>query len=202
MNEHRRALLKALALSPLVALTWQPVSAATDLLEVFRKKYADLRSVSFTFSSTTAKGTVKAQRGNKHRIVLPDRTLVSNGTYAWNAVNANKTVVSERIKPRQMETSLDKIFFLVFATYTASVVGTTSTGGTIRLVPPDASMKIGTIDKLDLVVTNKGIVTSILVYEGGMTTKWKITKLKVNPKFDASTFEYSVPKGWQEIDLR
>lgn len=202
MNKQRRAILKALSLSPLMLAAYQTSTGKTDILEAFRKRFADLRSISFSFSSSTAKGTIKAQRGNKHRIVLPDRTLVSDGLTTWNAVAANKTVVIERAKPRQMETSLDKIFFLVFATYTSSVVSTSSTGGTIRLTPPDASVKIGTIEKLDLVVTSSGLVTSIVVYEGGLTTTWTIKNLKTNPDLPASTFTMKVPSGWQVIDLR
>lgn len=200
--ETRRSLLRALALSPLFLVPAMRAYAKDDVLTAFRKRFANLSSISFRFSSNTAKGSIQARKGGSHRIVLPDRTLVSNGKVIWNAVAASKTVVIEPVKKRAGEFSLDQIFFVVFSAYTATVAKTTTKGGTIRLTPPDASMKIGNVDKLDLTVASTGLVSSIDVYEGSNTTTWKISNLKINPKLKDSTFTFSVPGGWQTVDLR
>ncbi len=200
--ESRRSLLRAIALSPLLLIPALPANAKDDVLTAFRKRFANLSSISFRFNSSTAKGSIQARKGGSHRIVLPDRTLVSNGKIIWNAVAASKTVVIEPVKKRAGEFSLDQIFFVVFSAYTATVTKTTSSGGTIRLTPPDASMKIGNVDVLDLVVSNNGLVSSIVVHEGSNTTTWKISELKINPALKENSFTFSVPGGWQTVDLR
>ncbi|RPI65527.1 MAG: outer membrane lipoprotein carrier protein LolA [Ignavibacteriae bacterium] len=198
----RRSLLRALALSPLLLVPAMRAHAKDDVLTAFRKRFANLSTISFRFSSAAAKGTIQARKGGSHRIVLPDRTLVSNGKTLWNAVAASKTVVIEPVKKRAGEFSLDQIFFVVFSAYTATVTKSTSSGGTIRLTPPDASMKIGNVDVLDLVVSSNGLVSSIVVHEGSTITTWKITDLKLNPTLKDSTFTFTVPGGWQTVDLR
>jgi len=198
---HRRRFLSLIALAPLAAPVLSSKSSGKGLVETFRSRYMDLRSIDLKFSSPILSGRLQAVTGGRYRIEAADRTLVCDGTSVWNAQHSSRTVVIDKFDPRAETFSLDRIFFVLLNVYVPSEQKTAA-GKVVRLVPPDPSAMIIGIQRVDLSLDRRGDVTRIDVTEGGTTTTWTISKVRLNPKLDATRFRYSAPSGWNVVDLR
>lgn len=198
---HRKEFLSLLAVSPLLASSLTSRPAGKGLVDTFRDRYSGLRSIDLQFSSSVLSGRLLAVKGGSYRIEASDRTLVCDGASVWNAQHTSRTVVIDRFDPRSEAFSLDRIFFVLLNVYVPSEQKTRA-GNVVRLVPPDPSALIIGIEMVDLALDRKGNVIRLDVTEGGTTTAWKISQVRVNPKIDAARFRYSAPAGWNVIDLR
>ncbi len=198
---HRRRFLSLIAATPLISASLVSGTNGKGLVETFRRRYSDLRSIDLQFSSDVLSGRLQAVKGGRYRIEAADRTLVCDATSVWNAQHSSRTVVIDTFDPRAEAFSLDRIFFVLLNVYVPSEQKTAA-GNVVRLVPPDPSAMIIGIQRVDLMLDRRGDVTRLDVTEGGATTTWRISKVRLNPKIDVARFRYSAPSGWNVIDLR
>ncbi len=204
----RRTFLKVLGIAGVAApvLLFSEAAVGSDknsknVVERFRELYADLKSISLSFSSSQAKGTLKAKKGSGFRVELPDRSIVSDGIIVWHAQVATKTVVINQAHESSDEMSIERLFFVLMNVYTPTALP--GTGVTIiRLSPPDPSAMIAGVTRADVYLNTSMMITSIQVVENSTITTWNISSLKRNPSLPSSTFRYAIPKGWKVIDLR
>ena len=203
---NRRKVITLLAASPLLVNTLisRPVQKEKAVIDAFQKKYRDLRSISLRFSSDPIKGSLKAVRGGSYVIDLGTQAFVCDGKTVWTVQRKTQTVLIDNYDANSEEMSLDRVFFVLFNAYKPAGVITLQPGPrhSLSLQPSDASVMIGEIDLVSLMLDKNMLIESVIVSENDNTTSWDISDLQINPEIPARTFAYKPPKGWQVIDLR
>jgi len=187
----------------LVAFSATTLYASDDVLQKFHGAYRGLRTISFTFSGGgTSAGKMIAKRGGQYRVVLGDRTVVSNGAVVWNAAASTKTVIVSDYKPSSTDVSIERVFFDVMSVYRSSVLSSNNGVTVIRLEAPNAQAQIAGITKVDLTCNSTLVVSRVSITSQGSSSTFTISKVSINGKVPESTFTYNVPKGWQIVDIR
>lgn len=190
----------------LAALTLTSTAlAATTTVDRFIQRYHGLTSVSCGFRDAHGlSGTVQARKGGSYRVELPDRTIVCNGSVVWSATPTSKTVIVNAYRAQAMDLSIERVFFTLMNVYRPTLVKDydASKTATIRLTPPAENAMVGSVKSVDVVVDASMNVVRIVVQEDAATTTWSVSKLRLNAAIPSSAFTYSVPKGWNQVDLR
>jgi len=177
--------------------------SARDALDAFRAKYTKLKSVACSFRDASGmRGTLKARKGGLYHVALSDRSIICDGKTVWNVVPRTKTVMMNTYKTTSDDVSLERVFFLMLNIYRPTLVSTSKQTSTIRLTAPRADAVIANIEQIDLTLDRKNMITTVSVNEYGTTTTWHLSKLVLNKSMPPTTFTYSVPVGWQTVDLR
>ncbi|MDZ4745844.1 MAG: outer-membrane lipoprotein carrier protein LolA [bacterium] len=177
--------------------------AGRDALDAFQAKYTKLKSVSCTFRDATGmRGSLKARKGGMYHITLSDREIICDGQTVWNVVPSTKTVVLNTYKPSSDEVSLERVFFLMLNIYRPTLISHTKQSSLIRLAAPREDAMLANINQAEIILDRRNIITSINVTEYGTTSTWFVSKLVLDRKLPPSTFTFSIPKGWQTVDLR
>ena len=185
--------------------TWVPGNddAVSDqLVAKFRSKYADLKTVSFSFTSSSGKGTLRAVRDKGFRIEFPGTVIVSNGKVVWHVQARTKTVVINKVSEASDELGIERIFFALLHVYTPTVVKQSKSSSRLLLQPPSAEARIAGVDKALVELNSSFDVTRIEVFSGPSSTSWEISSLKKNGAISTSAFTYKPPSGWTVVDLR
>jgi len=185
--------------------SWVPgndASVSDQLVAKFRSKYSDLKSVSFSFSSSSGKGTLRAVRDKGFRIEFPGTVIVSNGKVVWHVQARTKTVVINKVSEASDELGIERIFFALLHVYTPTVIKQSKSSSHILLKPPSAEATIAGVDKAVVELNSSFDVTRIEVFSGPSSTSWEITSLKKNGVIPTSVFTYKPPSGWTVVDLR
>ncbi len=176
---------------------------ARDAIDAFQARYTKLTSVACSFRDASGvRGSIKARRGGLYNIRLTDRTIVCDGKTVWNVMPFTKTVVMNTYKATSEDVSLERVFFLMLNIYRPTLISTSKKASTIRLTAPREDAVIANIHQVDIILDRKNVITSVSINEYGTTTTWHLSKLVLNRSMPASTFTYSVPVGWQTVDLR
>lgn len=187
----------------LAAFSATTLFASDDVLQRFHRTYRGLRTISFSFTGGGASsGTMIAKRGGSYRVSMGDRTVVSNGSLVWNATASTKTVIVSEYKPTSMDISIERVFFDVMSVYRSSLQSSANGKIIIRLESPSPQTQIAGISTVDLTCDARLNVSYVSITSQGAVSNFRISKLSTNRAFAASTFTYSVPKGWQLVDIR
>lgn len=187
----------------LTAISVTTLFASDDVLQKFHGTYRGLRTISFSFSGGGAPaGRMVAKRGGLYRVVLGDRTVVSNGTTVWNATASTKTVIVSDYRPTSTDVSIERVFFDVMSVYRSSVVSSKNGTTVIRLEAPDTQAQIAGISRVDLTCNSNLVVSHVSITSQGAVSNFAISKISTNAKVTESTFTYNVSKGWQVVDIR
>lgn len=187
----------------LIACSMLSLHAAEDPLQRFHRSYRGLAAVSFSFRDGGGQaGSILAKRGGSYRITLGDRTVVSDGKTVWNATTSTRTVVVNDYKPHSTDVSIERVFFDVMSVYRSSITQQSSSGVVVRLDAPSPQAQIANISTVEISCTSSMIVNSVRITSAGSTSSYRISKFASNPKTDNRSFRFSVPKGWQTVDIR
>lgn len=179
---------------------------AVDIYTRIADSFKDAKaiSVSFAMPDLHVQGSLYAA-GNSYRLVLPGRTVVSDGETVSNYFSArNQMVVSSVITlehditpqnvllnfPRYMHPTLEKVH------------GATGPGEVwLRLRPKDKEIPVEEI-RLQLDRATKSEIRAIVVDDGLQTRKWEIRSIEIHDTVDSSKFELDPPTGTRIIDMR
>lgn len=158
-----------------------------------------------TASGSTVSGTLEYSSGNKFRLTLPDRTIVSDGSKTWtyikdrNQVVINKAATGGQLTPNDILRSFP-------GDYNSTLNGTTKVGGKdVWIVNCTAAgdKRVGDINSATLYIDKsthrfrKITVTSPTL--GTMTLD--IGSAQYNLTLAASRFTFTPPKGASVVDL-
>lgn len=158
-----------------------------------------------TVSGSTVSGTLEYSSGNKFRLTLPDRTIVSDGSKTWtyikdrNQVVINKAATGGQLTPNDILRSFP-------GDYNSTLNGTTKVGGKdVWIVNCTAAgdKRVGDINSATLYIDKsthrfrKITVTSPTL--GTMTLD--IGSAQYNLTLAASRFTFTPPKGASVVDL-
>lgn len=195
--------MKFFGIAGVVAAATVSLYAGVDALDAFHAKYRGMKSVSFDFSIAGGmKGSFLAQKGGKYRIITADRTVISDGKTVWNATKATKTVVVSKYQPTSTDVSIERVFFDVMNVYRSSIASQTGSETVVRLDAPQANAQIANITSVLITCTPALAVKRVRVTSGGTVSDFSIANLRTNAPTSPTTFVYSVPRGWQTVDIR
>lgn len=171
--------------------------------------YKDTRTAKLTFSQSgsagTASGTLEYSSGNKFRLTLPDRTIISDGNKTWtylkerNQVVINKAASNGQVTPNDILRSFP-------GDYQSVLDGSATAGGNAVWVvqcSASGSNRVGDISNATLYIDKKTYrfrkisVTSPSL--GTMTLD--ISKAQYNLSLPSSRFTFTPPKDAKVIDL-
>lgn len=158
-----------------------------------------------TASGSTVSGTLEYSTGNKFRLTLPDRTIVSDGVKTWthikdrNQVVINKAATGGQVTPNDILRSFP-------GDYTSTLGGNAKVGGKdVWIVNAVASgaKRVGDINSATLYIDKSTYrfrrITVVSPTLGTMTLD--IGSAQYNLTLAASRFTFTAPKGASVIDL-
>lgn len=178
-------------------------ASAADILETFHTRYRSLTSISMRFSGTDGiSGSITARKGGKYRIEAGGRIIACDGRTVWNAQASTKSVIVNAYKPLSNEVSLERVFFEIISVYRSSIVEQSPNGTTLRLTAPQPTAIIANVTSLDITLDASANVSKIVVASGPSKITYSISKMRTNQSTPSSFFTYTIPKGWEVLDLR
>lgn len=194
----RRTFLRLSSLSVVLPVATTATVFAKDDIQRFRDLYSSLKTISLSFSSSAAKGTLVAKAGGMYRIELGEKKFVCNGQQIWTVSAKTKTIVIDAFDSDNDQMSIERVFFVLLNVYRPKKISKS----VIQLTPPDPSATVAGVEKVECTVDSKMRISSIRVFEGGSPTTWKISNLKVNKNVNNGQFTVTPETGWDVIDLR
>lgn len=195
--------MRLLGLAGMIAAATISCYAGTDILSAFHCKYRGMKTVSFKFGAPGGmKGTFAARRGGMYRITTTDRTVVSDGSTVWNATTNTKSVVVSKYQSSSADVSIERVFFDVMNVYRSSIASNSGNEIVIRLEAPQPNVQISNITSVSITCTPTLAVKRVSVTSGGSTNDFIIANLVPNARISPTTFSYSIPHGWQSVDIR
>ena len=198
----------------LVLINSVAIAAENDKNAVYdklKKQYGDLKSISLKFSMvglTEFTGTLKAKKGNKFLFQTKDRIVVSNGKTVWNHSLTDKNVIISSYDTKLSESSVEQFFFSFLDNYSPSDLKKENTSGgasnyVLTLIPKNAKSTINGVKYIKVWISDSnGEIKKIGFKNGPGEQVWELKSITVNPKLNESLFEYKVPKGMEQMDLR
>lgn len=178
-------------------------ASAADILETFHTRYRSLTSISMRFSGTDGiSGSITARKGGKYRIEAGGRIIACDGRTVWNAQASTKSVIVNAYKPLSNEVSLERVFFEIISVYRSSIVEQSPNGTILRLTAPQPTAIIANVTSLDITLDASANVSKIVVASGPSKITYSISKMRTNQSTPSSFFTYTIPKGWEVLDLR
>lgn len=192
-----------IAFAALLLTTSSALAGST--LDKFVRKYHALTSVSCEFRDVHGLvGTVQAKKGGLYRISLPDRTIVCNSLNVWSATPSSKTVIVNAYRANTIDLSIERVFFTLMNVYRPVVTKDFDGGKTavIKLTPPAENAMVGSVKSVEIEVDASMQAKRIIVKEDAATTTWTLHHVKLNGAIATGVFVYTIPAGWQVVDLR
>jgi len=208
-----------LVLSLMLPTLWieslQSGEDAQDVLEKVKKKYDDILDAELRFSQTvkfemtnleqSASGTLFLKKGNRYRLEVDDRTIVTDGATVWSYSPSMNQVIIDQFNSDERMLSPDKILTGAPGDFMASVLGTEKVGPSdllvLKLVPKNDESFISVL-KLWIDGSTWLVKKAEVVDFNGKMTEYEITELKINTGLDDRWFTYEIPRGVEVVDLR
>jgi outer membrane lipoprotein carrier protein len=203
-------------------ILWGPVSplAAQDgdaprLLKELREKYNDVENLSLSFSQTTVfavskasqetEGTLAIGKGNRYRISLGDRLIVSDGETVWSWSKSNAQVIVDRFRDDPSGLTPERLLTRLPEDYRAVSPGKEDVGRTettvLKLTPGAPG---GQVKSLKLWVDEDEMTVRKLqvrdLAENEMT--YLLRDVRINGDLPDSVFHFTAPPGTEVLDLR
>jgi outer membrane lipoprotein-sorting protein len=137
-----------------------------------------------------------------YRIEVAGRTIVCDGKTVWSSDASTRSVVINAYKPLSTDVSLERVFFEIMSVYRSQVVQSNATSTILRLTAPEPAAVIANVTSLDVTLDASYTVSQVTVASGPSRITYAVSRFKRNPPISSGSFRYSVPKGWEVIDLR
>jgi outer membrane lipoprotein-sorting protein len=180
-------------------------SVHQELINIY--KHVTQVSFEFTLLQEKFKGYLTAKSGNKYKMVVAERIIISNGKTIWNySEKENKVVISD-FEELSDQVSIDKIFFSFLNTFKPAKLSeaTTSKGVKSYILTLKADEKFKSLMHISTVDIWVDMGTyDIIQFEITEPQKmtWIIDKMKLRKKSDDSIFEFKPNDSCTVIDLR
>ncbi|MCU0331044.1 MAG: hypothetical protein MUC47_08735 [Candidatus Kapabacteria bacterium] len=189
-------------LGGILCLASTGVFAKEDIAQRFHTTYRSLKSIECTFTREgTINGSLIAIKGKGYDIRVGDRRIVSDGVLIWNITEGTKTVVINKVQSNSQDLSIEQMFFTMMSIYVPSVVKESGAVTTLRLLPPSPQAIVGGVEQADVSIDRSLKVKRIETRDGGQTSIWTVTSMKLN-RVGATSFSYKPLSGWNVVDLR
>jgi outer membrane lipoprotein-sorting protein len=186
---------------------------ALDKIEAYdylKKTLKSVSSVSFSFEDINDKrinGTIVAAKGNKYKIVNPDRTITSDGKKIWNFSQSDNKVMISEFDNEKSGLSIESFFFEYMDKMELDKFekehSNNKTNGlfVMTLKGDDKFAKKNKIKYLKIWMDESKNIKFIANVYNSKTQTISISKLKLNLKLSAGAFTFKPPKGCKTIEL-
>ncbi len=183
-----------------------------DKQEVYKKmleKYSSMNSLRLNFSSrqnSKLSGSLKASKGNKYKIVLGDRIIVSNGKSVWNYSISQKNVSISPFESSKGGFSIERFFFEFLNGYKPETMTLEADSRgrkcySLLMKPPKKMADMPSYIKIRINMTDFSIM-SVGSDIGHGFENFDLKGISVNPKIKDAEYSFKPPKGTEVIDLR
>jgi chaperone LolA len=212
----RTALLLMTALC-LAAAPSRPVGGddAAELVSKLRKKYDGMSTLSLGFTRTTVFGVSKARqssegavslaKGNRYRITLDDRVIVSDGATVWSWSKANEQVVVDRFRDDPNSLTPERLLVKLPAEYSPVLLGKERIGedeATVVKLSAQASGRQVRWFKLWVDEDELTVLRLQVLDLAGNETTYDLKDIVIDRGVPDSTFRFAAPPGVEVLDLR
>jgi outer membrane lipoprotein carrier protein len=186
-----------------------------EVLEDVRKKYDSIKDAEISFSQHVwfertnleqrSAGTLLLKKGNRYRVEMEDRTVVTNGATVWSYSPVTGQVIIDTYSPQAKALSPEEVLTGAPDDYDATLAGNERLQGkdvmVLKLVPRDEHSLITSL-KLWVDPSSFLIRKAELEDAGGKKTAYTIENLRTNIGVEDSIFTYTIPEGAEVVDLR
>jgi len=188
---------------------------ASRLLSRLREKYNDVENLSLRFTQTTVFAVSRAEqetagslvmgRGNRYRVDLGERTIVSDGKSVWSWSKANDQVIVDLFRDDPAGTTPERLLTRIPDDYHALLTGSGKVGGKETTILKLTPGKPGTQVKwIKLWVDEDGpTVLKLQVHDlGDNDMTYLLRDVEVDGEVPDSVFSFTAPPGAEVLDLR
>jgi len=188
---------------------------AAGLVSRLREKYDDIDNLSLSFRQTTVFAVSRAEqetagrlivgKGNRYRVTLEDRVIVSDGKSVWSWSKANAQVIVDRFRDDPAGLTPERLLTRIPEEYRAVATGSETVDGretdVLKLTPgsPARQMKWLKlwVDEDDLTV-RKMQVRDL----GDNDVTYLLSDIGIDRDLPDSVFIFTAPPGADILDLR
>ena len=197
-------LAAALVLHPGQAAAQSPEAVARQL----QQRYRQVQTVTADFVQSTGSTRLTGRlqvRGDAFRMTVGEQTLVTDGRTLWSYSPDDEQVVVQDYDARQTGFSIGQLFTDYLRVFRA-VGATRATIGGVRhdvltLRPRDSGSSVR--DATLYVRSADAIPTRVRVRDtNGALHAFDLSRVQLNTRLPASTFQFSPPRGTEVVDLR
>lgn len=210
--------LKQLTLIAVLVVASTVLGRTQDVDEVLshlQKKYASLRDLYAAFTQTVRfgvtgatqsfEGKVWMKKGNRYRIEMENRTIVTDGASVWTYSDLNRQVFIDVFRDDPKAITPDRMLTDIPKNYVATLLERETIDGTkthvLKLSPRDTrslvkSMKVW-VDPSEWLM----VKVEVLDVSGNLTT-YRIREVAFNGGLSDRIFHFDIPPDVEVIDLR
>jgi len=188
---------------------------AAELLSRLREKYDDAGALSLSFRQTTvfavskarqdAEGTLAVGKGNRYRITLGERVIVSDGATVWSWSKSNNQVIVDGFRDDPAGITPERLLTRLPEDYHAVGMGEDTVGKkettVLKLTPGSPG---GQVKWLKLWVDEDELTVrklEVLDLAENQTT-YILEDIVMDGRLPDSVFTFSAPPGTEVLDLR
>jgi outer membrane lipoprotein-sorting protein len=192
-----------------------PANAELSKESIYNKlkdTYKNLENISFNYSlesNANLFGYIKAAKGNKYIISMPDRDIFCNAELIWNVSKSDKKVIISNYEADDEDAlSIENVFFYFLDQYDPSrLVKENSSKGfgyyVLTLTPSNNENKFQDIDRITLWLSYNGLEIEKVRLEGfNINDTFILSDIKRNVKIKNSDFNFVPPEDMEIIDFR
>jgi len=185
--------------------------AKIDKNEIYKKlvsQYGNINTITVAFDSDDGQirnGMLKAKKGNKYNITIGRNKIISNGKTVWNYNAARKNVIISDFIPEMSGITLDYFFFNVLGNLQPIALKTelSTTKKKRQVLELQANDRSIDIRRVNLFMDeNFSKITGIEITTNSFTQQWTIKSLEINKNIPDTNFNFRIPEGVEEIDMR
>ena len=210
-----RVVLVSSVLLALIARSAFGGEDAETIISRLQKKYDSLRDMAVTFTQHVQFAVTKAEqsfsgkllmkKGNKYRIEMEQRTIVTDGKSVWSYNTTTNQVLIDRYKDDPKSFSPDKVLLNIPGNYTSTLLGRDRLDNrevsVVKLVPKVAKSQVKWMKVW--VDTDDWVMKKVQVLDASENlTTYLVTDSQVNPGLAENQFQFQPPAGVDVIDLR
>jgi outer membrane lipoprotein-sorting protein len=178
--------------------------------EKLNAKYGNVNTLITNFSqkgNSKLNGSLTAKEGNKFKIQIEDKQIISNGTTIWIYSEKEKRVVISNFDESAANNSLERVFYKFIELYKVTKISKEQKSNKKTLIiaelePIDRNKIISSIIKLTLWLEPNDFSIEIIKIQGDETEFWNLNSLILNKKIPDKFFEFKPPKDCEVVDIR
>jgi chaperone LolA len=185
---------------------------ASDVLRQVKEKYDEIRDAKLRFSQKvafertgieqSARGDLWMEKGNRYRLEMNDRTVVTNGSTVWSYSAGAGQVIVDEFRLDESDLSPERILTGGPDEFNASHLGKDDEGLIVlKLLPREENTAITSL-KLWIDEDTWFIRKAEVSEFGGKRTEYRVEELKTNVGLDEDVFHFAIPEGVEVVDLR
>ena len=178
--------------------------------EKLKSKYGNINTMITNFllrGNNKLNGTLTAKAGNKFKIQIYDRQIISNGATIWVYSEKENRVVISNFDESASSNSLERIFYKFIEFYKVSKISKEQKSNRKTLIvaelePIDRNKIIASTNKLTLWLDPNDFTIETFKIQGDETEIWDLDNLILNKKIPDKLFEFKLPKDCEVVDIR